>query len=128
MGVVGEQTLRPVMLVRRPVAMAVAAFRPEDLHRRVAAICGATGEPVALSLERGKPSRRWVGTATMRPGMPDLPQNAGQEHEGRKQRPDTAGGRFRHRAPPSIHAPRLSITDRPPKGNRLNASGIPARA
>jgi hypothetical protein len=32
MGVIAQKTVRPVMLMRRPVAMAVAAFRTEDLH------------------------------------------------------------------------------------------------
>lgn len=83
MGVVGEETVRPVMLVRRSAAVAVAAFRAEHLHRRVSAVGGDTGEPVTLGLKGGKPSRRRVGTAVMRPGMPHLPQHARQEHEGR---------------------------------------------
>lgn len=92
MGMVGQQTVRPVMLVCRSAVVAVAAFRAEHLHRRVSAIGRATGKPVALGLQRGKPGRPRVGTAVMGPGMPHLPQHAGQEHEGREQHPDTAGG------------------------------------
>jgi hypothetical protein len=50
----------------------------------------------------------------MRPGMPDLAQHAGQQHEGSEQHPDTAGGRLRHGGPGSIRAPRLSISERAP--------------
>ncbi len=77
MRMVAQETVRPVMLMRRPVAMAVATFRTEDLHRRFDAARGATSQPFALGLHGGKPSRRRVGAAAMRPGMPELAQHAG---------------------------------------------------
>lgn len=93
MNVVGQKTVRPIMLVRRPVAVAVATFGAEHLHRHAGAIRGTLGEPVALGLKGGEPGRRRVGTVVMRPRMTHLPQRPGQEHEGREQHPDMAGGR-----------------------------------
>ena len=110
MGMVGQETVRPVMLVCWPVAVAVAALGTKHLHRRVTR---TAGQPVVLGLQGGKPSRRWVGAAAMRPGMPHLAQHARQQHEGSEQHPDAAGGRLRHGGPGSIPAPRLSITERP---------------
>lgn len=121
MGVVGQETVRPVMLMRGPVAMAVAALGTEDLHRRIVAIRGATGEPVAFGLKGCEPSRRRVGTTVMRPGMSHLAQHSGQEHERSEQHPDAADNGFRHATAGSIRAPRLSSTQRsrlgvPPAG------------
>lgn len=85
MGMIGQKTVRPIMLVRRAVAMAMAALGSEHLYRRVSTIRGTIGEPVALGLKGSEPSRRRVGTTVMRPGVSHLPQHARQEHESRQQ-------------------------------------------
>ena len=118
MGMVGQKAVRPIMLVRRAVAMAVAAFSTKDLHRGVRGVGGAASEPLALGLKRGKPRSRWVGAGAMRPGMPNLAQKPGQEHQGREHKPNTTGHAECHAAARSICAPRLSITEAiaPPGG------------
>ena len=118
MGMVGQKTVRPIMLVRRAVAMAMATFSTENLHRCVRGVGGAAGEPLALGLKRGKPSSRRVGAGAMRPGMPNLAQKPRQEHQGREHKPNTTGHAKCHTAARSICAPRLSITEAiaPPGG------------
>ena len=95
MGMVGPETVRPIMLVRRTVTMAMAAFSTENLYRHLRA---TAGEPLALRLKRRKPCSRRVGAGAMRPGMPNLAQKPCQEHQGREHKPNTTGQATNHGA------------------------------
>ncbi|MGK7864982.1 hypothetical protein [Falsiroseomonas sp. E2-1-a4] len=97
MRVVGRETVRPIVLMNRSVAMAMPFGRPEDLKRGLSlqARC-IRGKPGALRLKCSQPSGGWVFPATMRGGVPNLPQEPGEEHQGSQQYPDATGNTMGH--------------------------------
>jgi len=92
MCVIGKETVRTIMLVRRALTMTMLFAAPEDLHRRLRRDARRIrGEPSALRLKCGQPRGGRVAPTTMREGVPNLPQQPGEEHQGSEQHSDTAG-------------------------------------
>lgn len=88
MGMVDRQ---PVILWIRAVAMRMSMASGEDLHARFLAGIGGTSpaQPGLLGLHRRGPGPVACGCA-VRPIVPDLPQQPGQEHQGSKDDTDAA--------------------------------------
>ena len=84
MSVVGRKALWPIMLVQWAIVMAVPPLGTEHLHRGMGVICGAAYEPLALGLEGRKPGCRRGVPAAMGPGVPSMPEQPRQEHQGRE--------------------------------------------